>query len=131
MVGSTVRTPNGSLITNKQAVLAFGTAFSFGWLLQRQNHLIQFIERRWLLNLVLAIGLIATSFLPAFQFFQIDPALRPAGIGSRGATCYALATWVATFAVIGVALRFLHNFSATRRYLADALIGCILYTCRS
>lgn len=115
-----IRTPNGSLITNKQAVLAFGTAFSFGWLLQRQNHLIQFIERRWLFNLVLAIGLIATSFLIAFQFFQIDPGLRPAGIWFAGATCYALATWVATFAVIGVALRFLPNFSATRRYLADA-----------
>jgi hypothetical protein len=28
-----IRTPDGSLITNKQAVLAFGTAFSFGWLL--------------------------------------------------------------------------------------------------
>jgi len=37
-----------------------------------------------------------------------------------GAACYALAIWTATFAVIGLALRFLSGFSAARRYLADA-----------
>ena len=115
-----IRTPNNSLITNKEAVLAFGTAFVFGWLLQRQSDLIHFMERRWLFNLVVAIGLIATSFLIAMTYFQTEPALRPAGIWSAGAICYALASWVTTFAVIGVALRFLPNFSATRRYLADA-----------
>jgi glucan biosynthesis protein C len=31
-----------------------------------------------------------------------------------------LAIWTTTFAVIGLALRFLSGFSATRRYLADA-----------
>lgn len=115
-----IPTPNVSLITNKQAVIAFGIAFSFGWLLQRQNHLLQFIERRWLFNLVVAIGLITASFLIAFGFSQVDPDVRPAGIWFAGATCYALASWVATFAVIGVALRFLSNFSVTRRYVADA-----------
>ena len=37
-----------------------------------------------------------------------------------GVACYALASWIATFAVIGLALRFLSGFSATRRYVADA-----------
>jgi peptidoglycan/LPS O-acetylase OafA/YrhL len=36
------------------------------------------------------------------------------------AVCYALAIWTTTFAAIGLALRFLSNFSPTRRYLADA-----------
>jgi hypothetical protein len=78
-----IPTPDGSLITNKQAVLAFGTAFSFGWLLHRQPHLIQILERRWVFNLVLAIGLIATSFFLAIQFSQVEPWQRPAGVCSR------------------------------------------------
>ena len=37
-----------------------------------------------------------------------------------GCVCYALAIWTTTFAVIGLALRFLSGYSATRRYLADS-----------
>jgi glucans biosynthesis protein C len=37
-----------------------------------------------------------------------------------GCVCYALAIWTTTFAVIGLALRFLSGSSATRRYIADA-----------
>ena len=33
---------------------------------------------------------------------------------------YALAIWTSTFAVIGLALRFMSGFSPVRRYLADA-----------
>jgi glucans biosynthesis protein C len=45
----------------------------------------------------------------------VDHATRLAGC-----VCYALAIWTTTFAVIGLALRFLSGFSATRRYIADA-----------
>jgi glucan biosynthesis protein C len=110
-----VRTPDQSLVTNLQAVVGFGTAFGFGWLLHRQIDLIRILERRWLLNLVLAIGLIAASFVLASV-----PWPRPDAVRFAGATCYALAIWTTTFAVIGVALRFLSGFSATRRYIADA-----------
>ena len=110
-----VRTPDQSLVTNLQAVVGFGTAFGFGWLLHRQIDLIRILERRWPLNLVLAIGLIAASFVLASL-----PQPRPDAVRFAGATCYALAIWTTTFAVIGVALRFLSGFSATRRYIADA-----------
>jgi hypothetical protein len=40
-------------------------------------------------------------------------------IAIAGAACYALATWSATLAVIGIALRFLSGFSLARRYIAD------------
>lgn len=110
-----VRTPDQSLVTNLQAVVGFGTAFGFGWLLHRQIDLIRILERRWLLNLVLAIGLIAASFILASV-----PQPRPDAVRFAGATCYALAIWTTAFAVIGVALRFLSGFSATRRYIADA-----------
>jgi len=111
-----VRTPDQSLITNLQAVVGFGTAFGFGWLLHRQFDLIRILERRWLLNLGLAIGLIAASFVLAGM-------PMPIGYGATrlaGAICYALAIWTTTFAVIGLALRFLSGFSAVRRYIADA-----------
>jgi peptidoglycan/LPS O-acetylase OafA/YrhL len=110
-----VRTPDQSLLTNLQAAVGFGTAFGFGWLLHRQIDLIRILERRWLLNLVLAICLIAASFVLASV-----PQPRPDTIRFVGAICYALAIWTTTFAVIGVALRFLSGFSAARRYLADA-----------
>ena len=45
-----VRTPDSSLVTNLQALIGFGTAFGFGWLLHRQIDLIRMLERRWLLN---------------------------------------------------------------------------------
>ena len=115
-----VRTPDSSLITNLQAWIGFGTAFGFGWLLHRQVDLIQMMQRRWLLNSVLAVVLIAASF---FLAVARGPQPQPIGynaIGLAGAVCYALAIWTTTFAVIGLALRFLSGFSPVRRYLADA-----------
>jgi glucan biosynthesis protein C len=110
-----VPTPDQSLVTNLQAVVGFGTAFGFGWLLHRQIDLIRILERRWLLNLALAIGLIAVSFVLATV-----PQPRPDAIRLADVTCYAVAIWTTTFAVIGLALRFLSGFSAARRYIADS-----------
>jgi glucan biosynthesis protein C len=110
-----IPTPDQSLITNLQAVVGFGTAFGFGWLLHRQIDLIRILERRWLLNLVFSIGLIAASFVLA-----VVPQSGSAAIRLADVSCYALAIWTTTFAVIGVALRFLSDFSAARRYVADA-----------
>jgi glucans biosynthesis protein C len=112
-----VRTPDQSLVTNLQAVVGFGTAFGTGWLLYRQIDLIRILERRWLSNLVAATALIAASLALA----GLPP--RPIGdIVTRlaGSVCYALAIWTTTFAVIGLALRFLSGFSAASRYIADS-----------
>jgi glucans biosynthesis protein C len=113
-----VKTPDTSFITNAQAWIGYGTAFGFGWLLHRQMELVRIMERRWILNLLSAIVLIAVSL-------AIASAMPQAPISDyvtklSGAACYALATWTATFAVIGLALRFLSGFSAARRYIADA-----------
>ena len=110
-----VRTPDQSLITNAQALIGFGTAFGFGWLLHRQTDLLKILEQRWLFNLVPAIVLIAVCLDLGF----IRPPL-PAPLRFVAATCYALAIWTTTFAMIGTALRFLSGYSGTRRYLADA-----------
>jgi glucans biosynthesis protein C len=115
-----VQTPDSSLLTNLQALIGFSTAFGFGWLLHRQIDLIRILEQRWLLNSVLAVGLIAASLFLAVA--GGTPPMPPGHsvIKLAGATCYALAIWTTTFAAIGVALRFLSGFSPVRRYLADA-----------
>jgi glucan biosynthesis protein C len=114
-----VQTPDSSFVTNLQASVGFGVAFGFGWLLHRQMELIQMLERRWVLNLFLAIGLITTTL----AITGVTPELTPSkdyATTLAGAACYAMATWTATFAVIGLALRFLSGFSPARRYIADA-----------
>jgi hypothetical protein len=117
-----VRTPDGSLLTNLQALIGFGTAFGFGWLLHRQIDLLRILEKRGLSHLAFAIGFIAISFL-AFSSALLDVRSIPISADMMrlaGAAFYALAIWTTTFAAIGLALRFLSGFSPTRRYLADA-----------
>jgi hypothetical protein len=117
-----VRTPDGSLLTNLQALIGFGTAFGFGWLLHRQIDLLRILEKRWLSHLAFAIGFIAISLL-AFSPGLLDVrsiAISVDTMRLAGAAFYALAIWTTTFAAIGLALRFMSSFSPTRRYLADA-----------
>jgi glucan biosynthesis protein C len=114
-----VPTPDKSFLTNPTALIGFGCAFGFGWLLHRQIELIRNLERDWALNLILATGLITASL----AIVGVRPRLTPIqddAIRLAGAACYAAATWTATFAVIGLALRFLSGFSPARRYIADA-----------
>ena len=113
-----VKTPDSSFVTNAQAWIGYGMAFGFGWLLHRQMALIRMMEQRWILNLLFAIGIIAVSIAIA----SAAPLLPISGYATKlsGAACYALATWTTTFAVIGLALRYMSGFSATRRYIADA-----------
>ena len=119
-----VRTPDQSLVTNAQAWIGFGTAFGVGWLLHRQVDLLRFLERRWLWNLLAAIGLILISYLLAGIITSAPGAprlpFRSDTLRLVSVILYAPAIWIATFALIGLALRFMSGFSPTRRYLADA-----------
>ena len=118
-----IRTPDGSLLTNAQALIGYGTALGVGWLLHRRIDLLGMLQARWLFNLVVAVILIAISFV--LTLLLSDPAGRPLPIGIEtirlaSAIIYAPAIWTATFAGIGLALRFLPDSSTTRRYLADS-----------
>lgn len=119
-----VRTPDQSLITNAQAWVGFGTAFGVGWLLHRQIDLLRLLERRWLPHLLLALLLILISFVLSGVMLSAPGApklpLSFATLRLVSAILYAPAIWIATFAVIGLALRFMSGSSSTRRYLADA-----------
>jgi glucans biosynthesis protein C len=91
-----VRTPDESLLTSRQALIGFGTRFGFGWLLHRQIDLLRILEKRWLIHLAFAIGLIAMSFLVTLPPHLSDARSIPISIDTlrlAGAAFYALAIW--------------------------------------
>lgn len=117
---SGIPAPVMGMIPNFPAVLAFGSAFAFGWLLHRQPALLEKLQRDWTLYLgvaaissVVAISLIGAS--SKFYHVELPPPSRAAY-----AVSYNLATWCWMFGLIGAATRFLAHPNARWRYLADA-----------
>jgi glucan biosynthesis protein C len=119
-----VPSPDHGFIPNAPALAAFGTAFVFGWLLQRQMAELRVLERRWFPHLAVALVLsvvcvgiagVTVTLDPSSQAAAQDPALRLAL-----AACYPLATWAWTFGLVGLALRFLSGPSPVIRYVADS-----------
>lgn len=119
-----VRTPDQSLVTGAQAWIGFGGAFGVGWLLHRQIELLRILERRWLPHLLIAVGLILIGFLLSAAMLSAPLLAKlPVSFATLrlvSAILYAPAIWITTFAVLGLALRFMSGFSPTWRYLADA-----------
>lgn len=114
-----IPTPDQSLYPSVAAIVGFGGAFSVGWLLQRQQDLLAGWQRRWALHLGLA--LVGTAI--CLGIVGLAPKLQTATVDTSTVTyalCYAFAAWNWTFALIGLALRYLGGFSPDRRYLADA-----------
>jgi peptidoglycan/LPS O-acetylase OafA/YrhL len=118
-----VPTPDHGLVPNAAAVTAFGLAFAFGWLLQRQAGLLRVLERRYALHLVAAVGLSAVCLWITGLRVVLDPVRQPGGQDPWRlvfALGYPLATWTWAFGLIGAALRFLPRQNDRVRYLADA-----------
>jgi glucans biosynthesis protein C len=114
-----IPTPDTGLLPNTTALVIYGSAFGLGWLLNTQPKLLLNLEKRWLFHLVVAlIGTISSLVMVG-----VTPVLMPAAqnnIKLAYAVLYSLAAWSWAFALIGISLRFLGNFSPVRRYIADA-----------
>ncbi|MEO8670228.1 MAG: acyltransferase family protein [Tahibacter sp.] len=114
-----VPTPDHSLYPNLPACVGYGVAFGFGWLLQRQPDLLSRIQAHWQAHLLVAlITTAACLFLTG-----PTPVLSPEPdslVRGAYALAYASAGWAWTFALFGIALRFMGRASPVRRYLADA-----------
>lgn len=115
-----IPTPDKGFVPNIAAVVAFGTAFAVGVLLDRRRDLLVRIERLWPVFTVVALGsgagALALSGGPVPELVPMtDPSLKAAT-----ACVYAFAVFASTFALTALALRFLSGYSAVRRYLADA-----------
>jgi peptidoglycan/LPS O-acetylase OafA/YrhL len=114
-----IPTPDKGFLPNSVALIGFGTAFAFGWLLHRQQDLLGAIRRWFWVQLVAAVALtIACRWqLGATSF------ITPMAEGSAKtmlAVTYALAVWCWTLGLTGAALRFLTRERPAIRYVADA-----------
>ena len=114
-----IPTPDQSLYPSLAACVAFGSAFGFGWLLQRQQESMQRWATRWPMHLAVA----ALATIGCLLHVGLAPKLVPATQDAATvayAIAYGLAGWSWTFAIVGMGLRFLSGHSPVRRYLADA-----------
>jgi glucan biosynthesis protein C len=114
-----IPTPTDTLVPEPATMIAFSSAFIFGWLLHRQPELLAVWRQRWPLSLAAAVSLTTVGL----WFVGTTPTFATAphnAISAFYALDYALAVWAWTIAVVGISQRFLSGFSATRRYIADA-----------
>jgi glucan biosynthesis protein C len=114
-----IQTPDTGFIPNTTALIGFGTAFGFGWLLQRQRSLLGNIQRWWAVNLVAAVALTVAVIWLLGGGLVFAP-VAAGGTKTALAVCYAMATWSWTLGLTGAALRFLSRERPAIRYVADA-----------
>lgn len=107
------------LIPSVPAVLVFGLSFAVGWFLHRQSDLLLQLRDRWVAYSLGAIVFAVACYLIVGPTPQWSPHLDGWKLPIYAVT-YLLATWCASFAIIGLALRFLSEASPVRRYVADS-----------
>lgn len=112
-----IPTPDQSLIPQLPATVGFGTAFAFGWLVHRAPGALTALRARWPLHLALA----ALSSAVCLYILKTQP---PFGMPDQPKLIFALSfvtsAWAWSFAITGLALRFLSGHHAAIRYVADA-----------
>ena len=114
-----VPTPDTGLVPNLAATIAFGIAFLLGYLIRRNSDmLLAAIARRWVLYVLLALGLGTASLVLAGG--PVPNLLVPPVQSLLNASVYALAVYAAAFAALALALRFLSGHRPALRYLSDA-----------
>ncbi|NML06547.1 acyltransferase family protein [Sphingomonas sp. G-3-2-10] len=114
-----IPTPDTGLVPNIAATIAYGTAFTFGWLLQRQPVLLGSLKRWWPVHLIGSVALTIACCIMIDGISIVTP--MPEGdLKSAYAYCYALAVWTWTLGLIGAALHFLTAENRAIRYVADA-----------
>ena len=114
-----VPTPDIGVLPNMTAMIAYGGAFGFGRLLQRQPRLLEILRKRWALNLAFAVALTAGLI----AYIGVAPIVTPSAQDWKKAAygaAYASAIWTWTFGLIGASMQFLSSPNPAIRYTADA-----------
>ena len=113
-----IPTPDSSLVPHFAAAVCYFGAFGLGWLVHRQTEILAAWRRLWPANLALALGFTVAEL----ALVGVTPSVQPATGATRLALAalYPLASWAWTFGLVGLALRYLSDFSPVRRYIADA-----------
>ncbi len=114
-----IPTPDQSLIPQATSFVAFGAALSFGWLIHRQMDLLSAFRAQWPLHVIGAAIVTPIALGIAFNPSTIGP-MAPGTTKVLFSISYALAIWCWSFAILGIALRFMATPNARVRYMADA-----------
>jgi len=114
-----IPTPDQSLIPNLPALVAFGSAFVFGWLVHRQSDLLRTWERRWTVHAALAVVFTVMGLALAGETAPFAAGTGDAWLAGHAAA-YAAAVWCWSLALLGAGLRFFAAASPVRRYIADS-----------
>lgn len=113
-----VSAPTG-IVPNVPALVAFATAFGFGWLVHRQPGILQTWVRLAPLFLVAAVA----TTVACLAMTGVVPPLageQPEYPKVAYAACYAVSMWAWTLGLTGAAVRWASGYSRVRRYLADS-----------
>ena len=112
-----IPTPDQSLIPQLPATVGYGTAFVFGWLVQRAPDALAAMRSRWLPHLLLAVA----SSAVCLYVLKTQPML---GMPEQPKLIFTLAfvasSWAWSLGLTGAALRFLSGHHPAVRYVADA-----------
>lgn len=114
-----IPTPDTGLIPNATAMICYGVAFGFGWLVNRQLSILDTWAKHWLSNL--SFGVFCS--IVCLMILGVEPVLTPAEQGFDKmlyAALYALGVWGWTLGLVGAAVRFLKAENPAVRYVADA-----------
>lgn len=114
-----IPTPDHGLIPNASALIIYGLAFGFGWLINRQAELLAGWGRVWGAYFVAAVGATAGCLMIGGPTPSLETATHDLKMLGYAAL-YGFAVWAWTAAIIGFAVRHLSGHSQARRYLADA-----------
>lgn len=110
---------SASVVPHIPTLLTFGVYFAIGWLLHRQSDILMQLRERWVPYLIAAITFAVTAYVIAGPIPQWSAYLSGRELQIYAAA-YLLVTWCASFAILGLAQRFLSSPSRARRYVADA-----------
>ncbi len=118
-----IPTPDFGLLPQTPALIAYGSAFTLGWILQRQTNVLNAWQRRWVPNLLVAAVLTVVCLLiggPAPTLASMFAEGNPEWYRLAYTLSYTTAIWYWSFGLTGAALRFFSKARAWQRYLADA-----------
>jgi peptidoglycan/LPS O-acetylase OafA/YrhL len=101
------------------ALIGYGLFFSIGWLLHRQPRWLMSLEQRWPRYGVLAVVFWIACMAIGGPTPHWGPYLQDVELQVYTVS-YVAAAWCWSFAIIGIALRFLSSYSPVWRYLADS-----------
>ncbi len=118
-----IPTPDFGLVPQVPALIAFGTAFTLGWVLHRQTNVLGAWQRRWAMNLLAAVVLTVVCLLiggTAPTLVSPFAEGNPEWYHFAYTLSYTSAIWYWSFGLTGAALRFFSEARGWQRYLADA-----------